>query len=86
MSFPPLMSPKVPRRYVELEVPVGEVGLDARLAEAGHPVNLPQQVERVSAGLKGAGGAFPGGPGFRSENKAKKSLTRAPTRGKLISR
>src|SRR6266487_6990925 len=40
---------------VELEVLVGEVGLDARLAEAGHPVNLPQQVERVSGGVRGSG-------------------------------
>src|SRR5439155_7409646 len=49
--------PERPPAAVELEVPVGEVGLDARLAEAGHPVNLPQQVERVpgSVGDQGIG-------------------------------
>src|SRR5205823_11674038 len=40
---------------VELEVPVGEVGLDARLAEAAHPVNLSQQVERVPGRVREQG-------------------------------
>jgi hypothetical protein len=51
MSLPPLISPNAPRRTIELEVLIGEVRLDARLADPDQAVNLAQQIERVSRGV-----------------------------------
>src|SRR5437016_4219270 len=77
--------PEGPPADVELEVPVGEVGLDARLAEAGHPVNLPRRSSESPLVSRARGELFRGA-GLQERKQAKKSLTRAPARGKSISR
>src|SRR5438552_15679745 len=63
--------PEGPPADVELEVPVGEVGLDARLAEAGHPEISPSRSSESPLAQGRAGSFFRGGAsGAKTKRKS----------------